>query len=199
VRSSALETLDLELDAAQQDLFAHAGLGQLAARAYAILRAAAATATEVASTLGISLGRAGRVLSRLRRLGLLAIDGSRWRARKRVNLQRIAHRVGTAGVGEARRVRFERDRTQWRIWLANLDVMNTPKRARPTPARLSNGGVRFEPSIDWFELDGTLYPFVPREAGPGSRADLIELRWWIDEGYVPTKLPTTAPLMKIAA
>lgn len=189
IRYSALEALDLELDAAQQDLFAHAGLGQLAARAYAFLRTMAATVSEISSQLGVSIGRAGRVLSRLRAVGLLATDGSRWRVRKRVKLQQVAERVGTAGIGAVRAVRFERDRVQWRIWLANLEVMHTPKQARPSPTRLRDGGVKFGPAIDWFELEGTLYPYVPREAGPGSRADLMELRWWIDAGHVPTPLP----------
>lgn len=149
-RHLLLTTLSDRITAAAHDAFAPTGgLGRRASALYARL-AVPATTQELGPLLGWTTDDIDHTLVLLVQEGLIERCGACWQRTDPHALELAADRLGTAGRGQRRAVRYAVERLAWAWWLSELDHLRSrqrlpgQRRARPQRSRTHpwSGGVK---------------------------------------------------------
>ena len=197
LRAAWSARLQYRLSAQTHDCFIGTGhgLGHHAAAVFAALEIAGDAAGGWASLENL-VEQTGRTAVELgRRLSVLAAHrlarskapraaaiGARWRAGSRRHRIGAARTLGIEGTLAVRTRVVTEDREVWAWWLAELDWMHTPARARPEWKRRRVGGMRTRqagPGQQVLPLPGAItarhrygaYPRHPGRGGASGRAD----------------------------
>ena len=178
VRASLSRSLEVLLTDERHDVFTHRGLGHVAGRAYAMLRdSSALTRDAVARDLGVGVGRAGELLSRLWRHRLIRRDGCGWTRVRRDLRGAAARRLKVVGVLIDRARRYAEEREVWAWWQAEYATMTQQPRGRPR-----RQGVSARALFEEATPGERVWPRYPRDAH--GLADHREARYWVVEGVL---------------
>jgi hypothetical protein len=163
-RSTLLAHLTARVRDCAHDVFTLGpGLGHLAGNLYALTTLEPKSLSDLASALGASLPRSGRLLDRLTAAGLLIHSPTGWRRHITDHRRAAARRLGTDGRLAQRAARYRLERELWAWWQAEQAWMTAPR--RPAASRRAGPGqLALTP-----ELGTNTYGAHPRR--PDGKAD----------------------------